>query len=123
MKRSRINVSRPLPKRKNKTRPGEPTRRAKTNRRNGLAAEAAFKRAHPGAVRAAPGGRADFRWRGRRFEVKYGTARPLDKQMGSTVVRYVRRGGRMVRITAAQSRDLKNQGARKNYKRATRRAR
>ena len=121
MKRSRINASRPLPKRKNRTTPGEPTRRARRNRANGIAAENAFKRTHPGAVRVGPGGRADYKWRGHTYEVKYGTARPLAKQSGAHRVQYARKGGRMVRISVRESLNIKNRAAKVNNKRARRR--
>lgn len=93
--------------RKYNTQAGEPAKRGKRNQSNGAAAEAAFERAHPTAKRTGPA--SDYLLNGRHVEVKYGTSGVLDRQKkkGVKVVRYYRKGGRMVRITDEEAREIK----------------
>lgn len=101
--------------RKNNVRAGEPSSRGITNRKNGLAAERAFVRDHPGAKRDPHGSHGDFIFKGKRYEVKYGTSPPTRPQGGAIVVRYYRRGGRMIEITADEARLIKNAKARESW--------
>lgn len=101
--------------RKNHVQQGEPSRRGISNRQNGLAAELAFLKTHPGAKRDPHGAHGDFIYRGRRYEVKYGTSPATGPQRGATVVRYYRKGGKLVRITEDDARLLKNAKSRASW--------
>lgn len=99
---------------KYKTRAGEPNARGRTNQMNGAAAERAFQRANPSAKKTGPS--SDFLMPdGTHVEVKYGTSGVLERQKrkGVKVVRYYRKGGKMVRISEAEAREIKNRQGRR----------
>ena len=76
---------------------------------DGAAAERAFQRANPSAKKTGPS--SDFLMPdGTHVEVKYGTSGVLERQKrkGVKVVRYYRKGGKMVRISEAEAREIKN---------------